>query len=198
MKKIILLSTFLIICFQSYSQYKGGLELGGNLMNADFYMGEELQTTPTYGIRLGYIGEYHLFEDVFLRFGLLVNQRGFELADERWGLNVFDAPLNVGYALKLNNNLKLTLDGGFNIEYNFQAFTKIDGKPVKISIGRGEDDIKQIGAGVNLGIGLQLSEFIKVRGEYYKGLSNLVRTQGDDWKNRVIGLSVDFFFGSRD
>jgi hypothetical protein len=29
---------------------------------------------------------------------------------------------------------------------------------------------------------------------YYLGLTNLVRTPNDEWKNRVLGLSLNYFF----
>lgn len=196
MKKVLLI---VILCsaFQTtFAQYKGGLEFGGNIMNADFTLspGGEVDTKSSWGIRLGYVAEYYVTDQFYLRGAVLVNQRGFFFDNERWGLNALDIPVNLGYAFPVKDEMKVFIDGGVNVEYNFHAFTKIDNELVELTIGGDEQDIKPISIGVNFGTGYQFSEKWKFRVNYYKGLTNLVRTDGDEWTNSVVGFAFDFFF----
>lgn len=195
MKKLLLCIAILFMQVVVFAQYKGGMEIGGNLMGADFILEEPIATQDSWGIRLGYVGEYQISDHLYARGAALINQRGFKFGGERWALSAIDVPVNLGYALNLNDkNLKLFIDGGFNFAYNFRAFTKSNGEIVTLEIGNEEGDIKMFSTGFNVGGGLQFSEKIKVRVNYYSGLTNLLRTEGDEWKNHVIGLSLNFFF----
>ncbi len=194
MKRSIFLLLVILCSLSSYAQYRGAIELGANIMSANFTLNGPVETNSTWGIRLGYVGEYSVSKHFYFRFGLLVNQRGFELGEERWGLNALDVPLNIGYSIPLNDEgFEFFIDGGFDLEYNFHAFTKINDELVALSIGGEQDDIKSFGTGFNIGTGLQVSKRVKTRVSYYKGLSNLVRTTNDEWKNKVIGVAVIYF-----
>ena len=195
MKKILFFIAFILCHSISYAQYKGGMEVGGNIMGADVYFEESIETKNSWGIRLGYVGEYHLSDHVYARGAVLINQRGFQYADQRWGLNAIDVPINLGYSLTPSGKTpRVFIDGGVNFQYNFRAFTKINGELVTLDIGSGEEDIKTISTGLNVGAGLQFSDAIKVRLNYYHGITNLVRTPGDEWKNRVYGVALNYFF----
>ncbi|MEH0156381.1 porin family protein [Limibacter armeniacum] len=198
MKKLFLLLPLLLLGLTSYSQslYKGGLEVGANMMGGNLMISNvEADTEYSWGIRLGYVGEYKLSDGAFLRGAVLLNQRGFQFADERWGLNAIDVPVNLGYNFNLNDDgLKLFLDAGVNLEYNFRAFTKINDELVTLTIGSEEGDIKRFSTGVNFGTGLQFSEKVKLRVNYYKGMTNLLQSNNDEWNNHVVGVSLDYFF----
>jgi len=73
-------------------------------MNADFVLFDAIDTNASWGIRLGYVGEFPLSQDLYFRGAALINQRGFEFLDERWALNTVDLPLNLGYTIPLNSN----------------------------------------------------------------------------------------------
>lgn len=195
MKNIFIALLCLCTANITYSQYKGGMEVGGNIMMADLTISDPIETSSSWGIRLGYVGEYAFSETTYFRGALLINQRGFKFADERWGLNVIDLPLNVGFAPSLGaGNLKWFIDGGLNIGFSFRAFTKIDGELTTLTIGSGPDDIKILSTGFNIGTGLQFSEKLKLRVNYYNGFTNMVQSPGDEWKNQVLGVALNFFF----
>lgn len=186
----------LLCCTQSiFGQIRNGMELGGNIMNADFVLFDPIETNGSWGIRLGFVSEVPLSIKTYFRGAALINQRGFEFLDERWALNVVDVPLNLGYAIPIaNSRVAFFVDGGLNLEYNMDAFTKIDGETVRLDIGGAEDDIKRFSQGFNLGTGVRFSRALKLRVNYYQGLTNLVRSADDSWKNRVIGISLNYFF----
>lgn len=188
----------LLCCAQPIvGQIRSGMELGGNIMNADFVLFNPIDTNGSWGIRLGFVSEVPLSNKTYFRGAALINQRGFEFLDERWALNVIDVPLNLGYAIPLaNSRIALFLDAGLNVEYNMDAFTKIDGETVRLDIGSSEDDIKRFSQGFNLGTGVRFSRALKLRLNYYQGLTNLVRSADDSWKNRVIGISLNYFFSA--
>lgn len=179
------------------AQVRNGMEFGGNILNADFNLENEIDTQNSWGIRLGYVGEFPISDPLYFRGALLINQRGFQFLDERWALNVIDVPLNFGYSIPLGGNSKyFFLDGGLNLEFNMDAFTKIDGETVRLTIGSDDDDIKRISQGFNLGTGIRFSSALKMRINYYQGLTNLIRSANDNWKNRAIGISINYFFNS--
>ena len=196
-KTLFMIVLCLSIGSTTYGQMRNGMELGGNIMNADFVLFDAFDTNASWGIRLGYVGEFPLSQDLYFRGAALINQRGFEFLDERWALNTIDPPLNLGYAIPISNNsVEFFLDAGLNLEYNMDAFTKIDGETVRLNIGVSEDDIKRFSQGFNLGTGLRFSRALKLRVSYYQGLTNLVRSNDDSWKNRVIGVSLNYFFNT--
>ncbi len=181
-----------------FSQYKGGMEFGGNIMAADLNLMGPVDTSNSWGIRFGYVGEYNFSDQVYFRGAFLINQRGFQFADERWGLNVIDIPLNIGFSPGIGTGkLQWFLDGGFNVDFSIRAFTKIDGELTTLTIGNGPEDIKVISTGFNIGTGLQFSKKIKLRINYYSSFTNILQTSNEEWKNQVIGIAFNWFFASR-
>jgi len=157
--------------------------------------GDNLETKSSWGIRLGYVAAYELTESFFLKGAILINQRGFNYSDERWGLNAVDLPLNLGFSAPIGEKgMKWFLDAGINIEYNFRAFTKVNDELVTLSIGNETGDIKPFSFGVNGGTGIQFTERMQLRFSYYYGLTNLLQTSEDSWKNFVIGTALIFHF----
>ncbi|NHF60371.1 PorT family protein [Flavobacteriaceae bacterium TP-CH-4] len=178
-------------------QMAHGFEIGANLMNADFTIDEEaIDTKNAVGPRAGYIGEFNLTPNLYIRGALLFMQKGFRFADETWAVNSFDVPINLGGSVDLaGNRLQWFLDGGISAEYNARAITRIDGEAIELEIGYGEGELKSFSTGLNLGTGLQFARFIKLRVSYYTGLTNLINTEGtDQWKNRYLAFSLNFLF----
>ena len=185
----------LLIGYSVTAQLRNGMEVGGNLMNADFVLFDTIDTDNIWGLRLGYVGEFPLSERTFLRGAVLINKRGFQFMDERWGLTVLDLPLNLGYGIPLGgNSTKLFFDAGINLEYILEAFTRISGTKTLINMGSGDGEIKRFVQGFNLSSGIQFSKGLQLRVNYYRGLTNVIRSEEDSWKNRAIGVSLCIFF----
>ncbi len=174
-----------------------GFEIGANLMNGDFNIDEEnIETNNAWGPRVGYVGEYNFSENLYLRIAGLYMQKGFKFADETWAINSFDVPVLMGYTIDLNGDkLQLFVDGGLSLEYNFRAITKIDETTIELEMGSDEGQLKNFSSGITFGTGLQFSKLMKLRINYYQGITNLINTEGNDaWKNHYIGLSLNFLF----
>ncbi len=192
-----LLIYMFLLCAMVRGQMSHGFELGANLMNADFNIENvEVDAKNAVGPRAGYVGEYHITDALFLRGALLYMQKGFKFAEETWAVNSFDLPVSIGYAFDLNGDkLQWFIDGGASLEYNTRAITRIDDEPVELIIGKEEGDIKSLSSGISFGTGLQFARLIKLRVNYYQGLTNMINTTtSDTWKNRYLGLSLNFIF----
>ncbi|NAS12148.1 outer membrane beta-barrel protein [Poritiphilus flavus] len=197
MKSLISVFLFFFITTMAHGQMAHGFEIGANLMNADFTIDDEvIDTKNAVGPRAGYVGEFHLTQNLYLRGALLFMQKGFKFADETWALSSFDIPINFGSSFDLaRDRLQWFLDGGISTEYNARAITKIDGETVELEIGNGEGELKSLSTGLNLGTGLQFARLLKFRVSYYTGLTNLINTEGaDKWKNRYLAFSLNFLF----
>ncbi len=181
----------------SYGQMAHGFELGANLMNANFELdGESIETKTAVGPRGGYVGEYNLNRNLFLRGAALFMQKGFKYENENWVINSIDIPINIGYTTDLKpGKLKWFIDGGMSIEFNTKATTKIDDETIELIIGKEDGEIKASSSGINIGTGIEFSNLLKFRVNYYSGLTNMINTSGTDaWKNQFIGLSLNFLF----
>ncbi len=123
-------------------------------------------------------------------------QKGFKFGDENWVINSIDIPINLGYTTAIKGDkLKWFIDGGFSIEFNTKATTRIDDETFEIIIGKDEGEVKSFSNGINIGTGIEFSQLLKLRINYYSGLTNLINTTGtDEWKNQYIGLSLNFMF----
>ena len=195
--RIILLLSLICAIPIANGQMSHGFEIGANMMNGDLNIeNENIDTNKAWGPRVGYRGEYFFKEKLYAGVGGLYMQKGFQLAEEVWAVNSFDIPLNMGYLININGyKLQFFLEAGLSLEYNFRAITKINDNTVELVIGKDEGELKSITTGFSIGTGLRLNQLLKLRINYYQGLSNLVNTQGtDSWKNHFIGISLDFFF----
>ena len=200
---------FLLILFisnSSYGQFYQGLEAGAYPTNASFMSGESSEPSSTFGFSVGYIAERDLSENLYVKVAILANKRGFNAVnkrginttDEKWRLNVIEIQINLGYYLNWNNrNRQIFLEGGLTFDYNGRAFIKNDTETITLDIGS-EASVKRISTGVNIGAGLLFSKRIKVRLNYYHGLSNVLITEGDEWKNRGFGISCNYFLKKRE
>lgn len=197
MKKFIVLVTVCLLATIAQAQMTHGFELGANLMSANFNIdNEKIDTKTAVGPRGGYVGEYNLNENLFLRGAALFMQKGFKFGDENWVINSIDVPINIGYSTDITpDKLKWFIDGGVSIEFNTKATTKINDETVELVIGKEEGDIKSTSSGINIGTGIEFANLVKFRVNYYTGITNMINTSGsDEWKNQYIGLSLNFLF----
>ncbi len=192
---------FFFLPYISHCQFYHGIELGVNMTTANFKVNESVDPSSSFGFLLGYIAERDLSDKVYVRFGVnfnrreikAISRRGINTSEEKWGIEAVEIPVNLGYYINWNNrNFQFFVDAGINLGYNNRATTKNDEETIRLDIGSNAD-IKRITIGANASIGLLIKKRVKVRLNYYNGLSSLVNTEGNSWKNRTFGLSLNYF-----
>ena len=185
----------------SYSQFYHGIELGVNMTNADFVVNESAEPSNAVGFFLGYLAERDLTDNVYIRLGAnftrrqfnAISRRGINTSEEKWGIDAVEIPVNLGYYLNWNNrNFQFFIDAGINLGYNSRVTTTNDVETIRLDIGS-DADVNRIAIGANAGIGLLIKKRVKVRLNYYNGLSNIINTEGDTWKNKTFGVSLNYF-----
>lgn len=191
----------LFISYISHSQFYHGLEFGANMTNADFVVNESAEPSSAYGFFLGYLAERDLSDNLYVRLGFnfnrrqfnAISRRGINTTDEKWGIDAIEIPINLGYYVNWNNrNFQFFVDVGINLGYNSRVTTKNDEETIRLDIG-GDADVKRIAIGANAGVGLLIKKRIKVRFNYYNSLTNIINTEGNVWKNKTFGVSLNYF-----
>ena len=185
----------------SNSQFYHGIELGMNSTNPDFMINESAEPSSALGFFIGYLAERDFSDNLYLRWGVnfnrrefnAISRRGINTSTEKWGIDVIEVPVNLGYYVNWNNrNLQFFVDAGINFGFNSRATMKNDVETIRLDIGNGAD-INRITIGANAGLGLLIKKRAKVRLSYYSSLSNIANTEGDMWKNKTFGLSFSYF-----
>lgn len=185
-----------------HGQYFHGVSLGTNYNIADFKMNESVDPSGKLGFSLGYFAEQQLNDNLYTRFGVTfnkrafnaVNRRGINTTDEKWAVDVFEIPINLGYYLNWNNKsgLQFFIDAGANLGYNSRATVRNKTETIRLDIGS-NGDVKRFTTGVNGSLGVLYKKRIKVRLNYYTTLSSIVNTSENVWKNQTIGISLNYF-----
>jgi hypothetical protein len=205
-KKGIISFLLLFSTIASYGQFYHGIEVGANLNSATFMIDTSQDPTSDFGFSLGYAAERDLSENLYVKVAILVNKRGlkavnkrgFNTTDETWGLNVIEVPVNFGYYINYNNrNFQFFIDAGLNFDYNIRAFVENENEKITLDIG-GEGDIKRISTGATIGAGILFSKRLKVRLNYYYGLTSVSNNENDEWKNNSFGISFNYFLKKRE
>ena len=190
----------------TYSQFYHGIVAGANLNNSDFRINESAEPSNSIGFNVGYLAERDLSENLYVRLGFefnrrefkAISRRGINTTNEKWGIDGVEIPINLGYYLNWNNrNFQFFVDAGINIGYNMRAIVENNEETIRLDIG-GDADLKRIAMGANVGAGLLIKKRIKVRLNYYNGLSNIVNTEGNTWKNKTFGLSINYFLREKE
>ena len=185
----------------SYSQFYHGIELGVNMTNADFVVNESAEPSNAVGFFLGYLAERDLTDNLYIRLGAnfnrrqfsAISRRGINTSEEKWGIDAIEIPVNLGYYLNWNNrNFQFFVDAGINLGYNSRVTTTNDIETIRLDIGS-DADVNRIAIGANAGVGLLIKKRVKVRLNYYNGLSNIINTEGNTWKNKTFGVSLNYF-----
>jgi len=195
-----------LISYISHSQFYHGIEFGVNMNNADFKVNESVDPSSAFGYYLGYIAERELSDNLFVRLGFnfnrrefnAISRRGINTTDEKWGIDAIEIPINLGYYLNWNSrNFQFFVDGGINLGYNSRATIKNDEETIRLDIGS-EADINRIAIGANASVGLLIKKRVKFRLNYYNGLSSIVNTEGNTWKNKTFGISINYFLREKE
>ncbi len=199
--KILFFLVFLVSHI-SQSQFHNGLEIGVNMTNPNFKVNESVEPSSGFGYFLGYVGERDFSDNLYIRLGInytkrefnAVSRRGINTSEEQWGIDAIEVPINLGYYLNWNNrNYQFFVDTGINFEYNGRVYIKNDEETILLDIGS-DAEINRITFGANVGVGLLFKKRIKVRLNYYNGLSNITSSDDSIWKNKTLGLSLNYFF----
>lgn len=204
-RKSIVILLFLIP-FITYSQYYQGLDIGLNTTTAEFNIDGSVNSGRVTGFLIGYVYERDISDMVFLRLGLTFNRRAFNvntirgvtIYNEKYGSDAIEIPVNLGYYLNWNRrNFQFFVDAGFNIGYNNRAIVKKENETVALDIGK-DADIKRTAFGANGSMGLLIKKRLKVRLNYYYGLSNMANTDNYIWKNRTLSISLNYFLREKE
>ena len=191
----------ILVSYISHSQFYHGIEFGVNMNNADFVVNESVEPSNAFGFSLGYLAEYDFSENVYLRLGFnfnrrefnAISRRGINTSEEKWGIDAIEIPVNLGYYVNWNNrNFQFFVDAGINLGYNNRATTTNDDETIRLDIGS-EADVNRIAIGGNVSVGLLIKKRVKVRLNYYNSLSNIINTEGNIWKNKTLGISLNYF-----
>ena len=194
------------VSYISYSQFYHGLVVGTNLTNADFLVNESAEPSSALGFNVGYLAERDLSENLYIRLGFefnrrefkAISRRGINTTNEKWGIDGLEIPINFGYYLNWNNrNFQFFVDAGVNIGYNMRAIIENDEETIRLDIGS-DTEINRTAIGANVGAGLLIKKRIKVRLNFYNGLSNIVNTEGNTWKNKTFGLAINYFLREKE
>ena len=126
------------------AQFHHGLELGMNMTNADFRIDESAEPSNSFGFLIGYVAERDFSDNLYIRFGAnynrrefnAISRRGINTSNEKWGIDVIEVPINLGYYLNWNNrNYQFFVDAGMNLGYNSRAFAKTEDETIRLDIG---------------------------------------------------------------
>lgn len=203
-KKI--LTLFLFISFISYGQFYHGLDVGVNMNNATFNVEQSSDPKSVIGFSIGYVAERELNDKVFVRIGFNYNRRsidatnrsGTNTSKESWSSDIIEIPINLGYYLNYNRrNRQIFIDAGFNAGYNNRAILKNEVETVYLDIGS-DAEIKRMTFGANIGLGLLIKKRVKFRLNYYHGLTNITNIESANWKNKTIGISINYFLREKE
>ncbi|RPD96161.1 PorT family protein [Aureibaculum marinum] len=194
------------VSFYSYSQFYHGLDVGITMTNATFAVDRSNEPSSAIGFSVGYMAERELNDRIFVRVGVNFNRRSFKAVsrrgvyktNENWGTDVVEVPLNLGYYLNYNRrNFQFFVDAGLNIGYHNRAITKNDTETIYLDIGK-DADVKRLSFGSNIGAGLLVKKRVKLRLNYYHGLTNIMNTPNDTWKNSTFSVSINYFLREKE
>ena len=200
LNNLFLLSLFLI-SYTVYSQFYHGVELGASLTSADFKINESAEPSSGLGFSIGYLAEREFSDNLYIRLAVnfnrrefkAINIRGINTSEEEWKIDVIEIPINLGYYINWNNrNFQFFVDAGLNLGYNSRVTLKNNIETIRLDIGN-DAEIKRITVGANVSIGLLIKKRVKVRLNYYNSLSNITNSDGNMWKNRTLGISINYF-----
>ena len=198
----VLFLLFFFVCHNSQSQFHHGLDLGLNMTKPDFRINDSAEPSSSLGFFIGYVAERDFSDNLYIRFGVnynrrtfnAISRRGINTSEEKWGIDVIEIPVNLGYYINWNNrNLQFFVDAGLNLGYNGRAFVENEQETIGLDIG-GDAEINRITIGANASAGLLIKKRIKIRLNYYTSLTNIVNAEENTWKNKTFGLSLNYFF----
>jgi len=163
------------------------------------------------GFQVGVVADIGITSNFSIIPELSFSQKGFKVSesdDESFelnvGLNYLALPVNAAYKFDLGMSQKIILFAGPYLGYGLSTSVKakaagvsvdLDEYDLDVKFGSGEEDIKPIDFGVNIGAGYQFEKiFFKL--QYNLGLNNLGQYEEDNIsiKNGNVAVSVGYLF----
>lgn len=189
MKKLSLLLVFVgLVAFSSFGQ-RIGVKAGLNM--ATVAMDGDVDTKMLPGIHLGAVAEFEFSENLAFEPGLLFSQKGTDYdvdGDMKTRLSYLDIPLNLRY--KMGN---FFAQAGPQIGIGLSGTQEFGDEEEDIEFGSDDDQLKRLDFALSFGVGMNFNQF-QVSANYGLGLANLSNWDDDDLKNRVISVSLGYYF----
>ncbi len=189
MKKLSLLLVLIgLVAFSSFGQ-RIGLKAGLNMSTLAFDGDDD--TKMLLGIHLGAVAEFEFSENLAFEPGLLFSQKGTDYdvdGDMKTRLNYLDIPFNVRYKIG-----SFFAQAGPQVGIGLSGTQELGDEEEDIEFGSDEGQLKRIDLAFSFGVGMNFDQF-QVSANYGLGLTNLSNWEGDDVKNRVISVSLGYYF----
>ena len=204
MRKIVLvIAVVLFAAFAGNAQIKFGPKVGMNLSTiTQKYGGISLDAKMLVGYHIGATLQADIASNFFIQPSILFSSKGSKYKDlpSEMGVNDFkivanyiDVPIDFGYKFKTSNADILLMVGPY-FAYGVGGYYEVNNLKEDSCWGSGEDDdAKPLDMGVNIGAGLEVSNF-QFSIQYGFGLLNLSPQSGMTYKNNVLGISVAYLF----
>jgi len=222
--KLFALTLLLLSTGQCFAQVIFGLKAGLNLANildkddnATYSSNYKYKT----GFHFGATAEFPVSKVFSIEPGLLYSQKGFlkpvsasafdglalSSAEIKATFSYLEIPVNAVYKIDLRGT-KFLISGGPFLGYALSAKLKAteavlgdnsDQKEFTLNIGNKEsDDLKPLDYGLNLGTGVEIND-LTFGIQYGLSLANIAPVNDQGWKikNKVLGFSVGYKFGSK-
>jgi hypothetical protein len=188
---------------------KGGLNMASMLfeINGDPAFGDDLQALP--GFNAGLIFDFPMGNLLSLESGLTVNQKGYHILQEGTLSSVdlrtrnyfLDVPFMLKARLELGG-IAAYLGAGPYVGFGLSGRTVGDFTVLGVPMSGDSDvvwgnesgaDFKRFDYGAVLGAGIEIKQVL-IGLSYGYGIANLAPQDNRDLRNRVLSLSLGYFF----
>jgi len=194
MKKVLsTLITIFVINATASAQVRFGIKGGLNLAN--------VSSTPAssdikslLAFHGGIVLDAPISESISIQPNLLFSQKGFSTtllgSDVKATTNYIELPINFLY----HASDAFSIGAGPYLGYLLSGTVSSGGQSNSITF---DNDSKRFDYGINFTAGFELIAGLTISANYSLGLANLSNDSNSTAKNKVIGVSLTKFFGSR-
>ncbi|MDY0099156.1 MAG: porin family protein [Bacteroidales bacterium] len=202
--KFLVVFALLAFATESFAQtygVKAGLNFSNMLMKDDDHTySDDYEMKP--GFHLGPVAEIPINDLLSFETGLIFSAKGFKYSEDS-----YDMKLNLFY-LDIPLTAKARYDAGFGNIYGLigpylgigltgKSVYEDEDEPVDWGSDSDDDDLKRLDFGLTVGAGVEINSIV-VGLSYGLGLANISPDTDGGFKinNRVLGLSVGYWFGA--
>lgn len=196
MKKLIFT---LFVCFSVLfaNAQKFGVKAGLNFANGNYELSSaSLSTSSLTCFQIGVVGDFPVSQDIYFNTGLLYMQKGLKAdissIEVKLPINYLEIPLNLAYKYDLGGPVFFAQAGPY-IGVGLSAKAKSGDNEEDIDFGDGDEEIKRMDFGINVGTGIEVNA-IQLGINYGLGLVNLENDDEAKFKNGVFSITVGYFF----
>lgn len=178
-----------------------GVRAGVNLAKETYEeSGISLTLDNQAGFLAGLVYEYPMTDQLYLGTGLLFSQKGGKIdsggESMKETLNYLDLPVNLIFKADLKGP-KLIVEAGPQLSLAVSGKDKYEmggiSESEDIKFGSGEDEMKNLDFGMNLGGGVEFMD-LQLKVNYVIGLSDISNFSEGSVKNKVLAFSLSYFF----